>query len=52
MYDIGYGQTLIGHQMIKKSWIKMADQILLKIIDQERIGGIPFSPGVSSHGYM
>ena len=22
----------------------------LKIIDQERIGGIPFSPGISSHG--
>ena len=50
MYDIENGQTRRQvTEMVKRSWIKMTDQILLKT-DQERIGGIPFSPGISLHG--
>ena len=50
MYEIENGQTRRQvTEMVKKSWIKMTDQILFKT-DQERIGGIPFSPGISLHG--
>ena len=35
-YEVGYGQTQRQvTEMVKKSWIKMADQILLKIMDQK-----------------
>ena len=50
MYEIGYGQTQRQVTKMVKKILDKDDQILSKIIDQERIGGIPFSPGISSHG--